>query len=246
MVACIPDLLSLVIAFMPLPAVRRLPRLRWPDLEGGRWRAGANGSCGRPMCNVTWKAIESSRGVSVRLTIGLQFRFQSLSPSLPHFFCPLSLPRKVYPRTTGEVYLCGIGGSQYMGPNELRRLSPEDIVPDPDRVAAAHRSFSEMSPSVGDQRPGVTQACMRPCLRDALPMMGLVPETDNAYIACGHNCWGILWAPITGLAMAELIADGRSTTVDLYPFRPERFGRPQPRPGARGRQQGSASVGEQW
>jgi glycine/D-amino acid oxidase-like deaminating enzyme len=153
---------------------------------------------------------------------------------------------EVYPRTTGEVYLCGIGGSQYMGPNELRRLSPEDIVPDPDRVAAAHRSFSEMSPSVGDQRPGVTQACMRPCLRDALPMMGLVPETDNAYIACGHNCWGILWAPITGLAMAELIADGRSTTVDLYPFRPERFGRPQPRPGARGRQQGSASVGEQW
>ena len=39
----------------------------------------------------------------------------------------------------------------------------------------------------------------------------------------GHNCWGILWAPVTGKAMTELILDGQAHTVDLEPFDPGRF-----------------------
>lgn len=39
----------------------------------------------------------------------------------------------------------------------------------------------------------------------------------------GHNCWGILWAPVTGKAMTELILDGVAHTVDLDPFDPGRF-----------------------
>ena len=53
--------------------------------------------------------------------------------------------------------------------------------------------------------------------------MGAIPTTSNAYISCGHNCWGILWAPVCGLAMAEVVHEGVCTAVDLEPFSPERY-----------------------
>lgn len=156
---------------------------------------------------------------------------------------------EVYPRPNGEVYLCGIGGSKHISPQQLKALAPEDVVADPRRVEAAHKSFANLT-SAADQRPTVAQACMRPVLRDALPMMGQVPGTANGYIACGHNCWGILWAPATGLAMAQLLADGRCDAMDLRPFAPGRFGPVAPpptrSPETRGRRQGDAPVGEQW
>ena len=68
-----------------------------------------------------------------------------------------------------------------------------------------------------------TQACFRPITRDYLPLIGRVPRTKGAYIATGHNVWGILNAPATGEAMAELIVDGKARTVDLTPFDPIRL-----------------------
>ena len=89
------------------------------------------------------------------------------------------------------------------------------------------------------------QACMRPCPSDGLPVMGVVPRVEGAYISCGHNCWGILWAPASGLAMAELIATGESSTIDLKSFSPERFDR-SGRSARRGKKMGTVEVGEQW
>ena len=35
-------------------------------------------------------------------------------------------------------------------------------------------------------------------------------------MACGHNCWGILWAPVTGKIVSELVAsEGESSFVDI-------------------------------
>jgi glycine/D-amino acid oxidase-like deaminating enzyme len=45
-----------------------------------------------------------------------------------------------------------------------------------------------------------------------------VPGVAGAYIATGHSVWGILNAPATGEAMAELIVDGTAQAVDLAPF----------------------------
>lgn len=64
---------------------------------------------------------------------------------------------------------------------------------------------------------------MRPCPPDGLPIMGEVPGISGAYISAGHNCWGILWGPVTGLLMAELLVDGKASTVDIDPFSPTRF-----------------------
>ena len=153
---------------------------------------------------------------------------------------------EVYPRSTGEVYVCGCGGSEYV---DESRLLPggdldraERVSPDASRVAAASASFAGLSASVGAGGPKKTQSCMRPCPPDALPILGGVPGTDGAYMCCGHNCWGILWAPVSGKIVSELVVDGRSS-VNLAPFSPGRF---MTRAQKRGKKMRDVNVGEQW
>jgi glycine/D-amino acid oxidase-like deaminating enzyme len=67
------------------------------------------------------------------------------------------------------------------------------------------------------------QACFLPCTDDGLPVLGGVPGLEGAYVATGHSCWGILNAPASGLAMAELIVDGACRSVDIRAFDPARF-----------------------
>ena len=156
------------------------------------------------------------------------------------------VPLEVYPRSTGEVYVCGCGGSEYV---DESRLLPggdldraERVSPDASRVAAASASFAGLSASVGAGGPKKTQSCMRPCPPDALPILGGVPGTDGAYMCCGHNCWGILWAPVSGKIVSELVVDGRSS-VNLAPFSPGRF---MTRAQKRGKKMRDVNVGEQW
>jgi hypothetical protein len=61
-----------------------------------------------------------------------------------------------------------------------------------------------------------------------------------------HANRGIAWAPATGLAMAELVMDGQSTSVDLSPFDPTRYTPASSKRGSRGRKQRGMDVGEQW
>lgn len=62
----------------------------------------------------------------------------------------------------------------------------------------------------------------RPATRDELPLMGALRGTASQYIATGHFRNGILLAPGTAVAMADLL-EGRTPAVDLSAFGPERF-----------------------
>ena len=55
---------------------------------------------------------------------------------------------------------------------------------------------------------------------DGLPLIGRVPGMAGAYVATGHGPWGMLNAPATGLALAELIVDGRGAVGGPVPLRP--------------------------
>ena len=68
-----------------------------------------------------------------------------------------------------------------------------------------------------------SQACYRPVTHDGLPLIGPVPGLAGAYVATGHSVWGILNAPATGEAVAELIISGAASKVDLAPFDPCRL-----------------------
>lgn len=154
---------------------------------------------------------------------------------------------EVYPRPDGTIYICGIGGSDYISTSDLQSSAfLSSCPPKPDRVTAATSAFHAMSSTYAQQGELQTvQACMRPCPPDALPYMGTIPGYNGAYINAGHNCWGIAWAPACGKAMAELVLDGECTCLDLSPFDPARFTTSTKR-GGRGRKKGNLSVGEQW
>merc|ERR1712227_284943 len=126
-----------------------------------------------------------------------------------------------------------------MGSLRAGEPAPGQEVADPKRVEAAAASFELLAPAIAQGRkPDVAQACMRPCPPDAMPMIGHIPGTEGGYIAAGHNCWGILWGPITGKLVSELVLDGQAS-INLRAFDPARFGGRVKAPvGGRGRKQG--------
>jgi glycine/D-amino acid oxidase-like deaminating enzyme len=63
---------------------------------------------------------------------------------------------------------------------------------------------------------------LRPASADGLPIIGESSRVSGAVLALGHYRNGILLAPITGRAVAEMILDGRRDPV-LEPFSPSRF-----------------------
>ena len=155
---------------------------------------------------------------------------------------------EVYPRPDSSIYVCGLGGSEHCGKSRIVELEPHLVVPDTGRIEAAQKCLRNMSSRIIRNNTEVeSNCCMRPCPQDGKPIMGLVPNYTNAFVCCGHNCWGILWGPISGKCMAELVTTGTSSSIDMDPFCPERFVAKKRRKKAnRGRHQRDAPRGEQW
>ena len=63
----------------------------------------------------------------------------------------------------------------------------------------------------------------RPSMPDSLPVIGPTRRHANAFLAFGHGHVGLIGAPMTGRALADLIA-GRPPAIDLAPFSATRFG----------------------
>ncbi|WP_322061599.1 FAD-binding oxidoreductase [Paraburkholderia sp. J63] len=62
----------------------------------------------------------------------------------------------------------------------------------------------------------------RPCTPDMMPVIGPAPHHKNLWFAFGHAHHGLTLGPITGRVIAEAIT-GEAATVDLRPFRADRF-----------------------
>ena len=124
---------------------------------------------------------------------------------------------EVFPRADGTTYVCAIS-SQSRLPADAAAVEPDaGAIP---RLRAICR---DISPTLATAKILAEQACFRPVTADGLPLIGPVPGVSGAYVATGHSVWGMLNAPATGEAMAELILNGRARTVDLAPFDPRRL-----------------------
>ncbi len=124
---------------------------------------------------------------------------------------------EVVPRADGKVYVCGISDDEPL-PGDPSMVTVRD-----DACDELHALSGVLSTTLGRGVVVRRQACYRPICEDAMPIMGKAPGVTGAYVASGHNCWGMLNAPASGLAMAELIADGASRSIDLSPFDPARL-----------------------
>ncbi|WP_336966885.1 FAD-binding oxidoreductase [Sphingobium aquiterrae] len=65
----------------------------------------------------------------------------------------------------------------------------------------------------------------RPTLPDYLPAIGKSPAANNLYYAFGHQHLGLTLGPLTGEAIAAIVAR-QPTPIDIAPFSLQRFGNP--------------------
>jgi sarcosine oxidase subunit beta len=63
---------------------------------------------------------------------------------------------------------------------------------------------------------------------DSRPLLGEVPGVDGLYVCAGFSGMGFKISPAIGVVMSELILDGKGRTVDIDPFRPNRFAENMP------------------
>lgn len=59
----------------------------------------------------------------------------------------------------------------------------------------------------------------RPGIRDALPVIGQIPRTENLFVAAGHFRSGLQNSPGTGRLLSQIML-GRETSIDSEPFSP--------------------------
>jgi glycine/D-amino acid oxidase-like deaminating enzyme len=124
---------------------------------------------------------------------------------------------EVFPRADGSTLVTAFSDQAPLP------LDPAAVAPDPDEIARLQAIAERLSPLFRAEKIIARQACYRPVTQDGLPLIGKVPRSEGAYVATGHNVWGILNAPATGEALAELIADGVAQSTDLTPFDPARL-----------------------
>jgi glycine/D-amino acid oxidase-like deaminating enzyme len=124
---------------------------------------------------------------------------------------------EVFPRLDGTTYVCAISSDSPVP------LDPGAVGPDPGAIERLQRICERLSPRLNKRKVMAAQACFRPISRDGLPVIGRVPGVESVLVATGHSVWGMLNAPATGEAVAELILDGQARNIDLKPFAPGRF-----------------------
>jgi len=109
------------------------------------------------------------------------------------------LTPEIYPRPSGEVYVCG-------NTEDDAELPPSaaDVQPNAELCRQLKAIVDHVSSPLRKCEVAVEQACFLPMSAHG-PLMGQLPDAANAFVAAGHSCWGILNAPATGEALAALI-----------------------------------------
>ncbi|MBI4420302.1 MAG: FAD-dependent oxidoreductase [Gemmatimonadetes bacterium] len=159
------------------------------------------------------RAIGRRFGLALPVAPGKGYSVTITQPAAPP-----KLPLYLYEKRVGITPFDGavrLGGTMELAGMDTRVL--------PERIAAIRRAASRYLPG---SEEGVTKtewAGLRPLTPDGLPLIGRAPGWDNLYVATGHAMLGVTLAPVTGLAIAELVTTGISS-ADLAPFAPGRFG----------------------
>jgi glycine/D-amino acid oxidase-like deaminating enzyme len=126
------------------------------------------------------------------------------------------VPIELFPRSDGSVLITAFSDFAALP------IDPAAIAPADEEIRRLQVICENLSPLFSAEKIIARQACYRPVAEDGLPLIGKVPESQGVYVATGHNAWGILNAPATGEALAELMTEDTTTTVDLKPFDPGR------------------------
>ena len=91
-------------------------------------------------------------------------------------------------------------------------------------LIALHARAVRLLPGLAEAEFLEAWAGLRPATSDSLPLLGFAPGQPRYLVATGHFRNGVLLAPGTARAVAQLLA-GEAPQIDLDPFNPARFAR---------------------
>ena len=109
---------------------------------------------------------------------------------------------------------------------------PFDIRLDADWIADVTRMARERVPTLEDVPVDVAAswAGLYEMSPDKHAILGRAPDMDNFYLINGSSGHGVMHAPALGCLLAELVSDGRFSSLDATPLRPARFAEGAPNP----------------
>ncbi len=150
--------------------------------------------------------LETERGYHVMI------RDPEVSPRIPTADAEgkfVATPMELGLRIAGTVELAGL-----------------DAPPNWDRARVLLRHVHRMFPALKEAYPEERLTLWmghRPSVPDSLPVIGWSRRTPDVVYAFGHGHIGMAAGPMTGKVAAELVS-GTPASIDVAPFRPERFG----------------------
>ncbi len=128
---------------------------------------------------------------------------------------------------TPEIYLVPRGDGRIAIGATVERAGFDKTV-EPHAIASLLKAAAQLFPPIAEAEILESWAGLRPASADNLPLIGPAAQ-PNCWIASGHFRNGILLAPGTARALAQLIC-GETPAIDLAPFAPSRvlsaIGRP--------------------
>jgi glycine oxidase len=139
----------------------------------------------------------------------------SLPPTLPLHFVVRTSDIYIVPRTTDPTATRAVIGATVEDVGFDKTVHPSDI-------AHLRSLASTLLPILAEAPELEAWAGLRPATPDGLPLLGCLPTQPHHLLAAGHYRNGILLAPATAHAMAQLIT-GETPSLDLSPFSPTRI-----------------------
>ncbi len=178
------------------------------DLDGDTLRADAV-----VIAAGSWSGLVQGIALDPRVVRPARGQMVQLQTRLP-LFSHVIFSNKGYviPRADGRI----IAGSTLEFAGFEKNVTAEGL----------HRILSlamQICPALASAPVQETWAGLRPYTEDHLPILGTGP-LPGLFLATGHFRNGILLAPITAKLMAQVVL-GESPSVDLAPFRFDRFPR---------------------
>lgn len=109
---------------------------------------------------------------------------------------------------------------------------PFDIRVDADWISAVARMAHERVPALQDVAVDVAAswAGLYEMSPDKHAILGCAPGFENFYLINGSSGHGVMHAPALGGLLAELVSDGRFSSLDVTALRPSRFAEGAPNP----------------
>jgi sarcosine oxidase subunit beta len=123
------------------------------------------------------------------------------------------------------VYMHKESGGMLVGESDLDEPSSFHQTVDWEFLAEVSEHAIARIPRLEEAEVATGVAGLYEISPDHNAILGRVPELENFYCANGFSGHGMQHAPAVGLALAEVLTEGKARSIDVSPYSIERFAR---------------------